>query len=71
MHGVAALHLIMGDDKWVQWRPVEDVAQTAIELLIGGLVQPGAAAKEKTVAEPARKFLAHREPRLAESLSGC
>ena len=29
VHGVAALHLIMGHDTWVQWRPVEEVAQTA------------------------------------------
>ena len=37
VHGVAALHLIMGDDNWVAWRPVEEVARTAIELIIGGL----------------------------------
>jgi AcrR family transcriptional regulator len=47
VHGVASLHLIMGDDKWVQWRPVEDVAQTAIELLIGGLVRAGRGSKGK------------------------
>jgi AcrR family transcriptional regulator len=39
VHGVASLHLIMCKDKWVQWRPVEDVAQTAIELLIAGLLR--------------------------------
>ena len=39
VHGVAALHLIMGEDTWVQWRPVEEVAQTAIELIIRGLVK--------------------------------
>jgi AcrR family transcriptional regulator len=41
VHGVAALHLIMGDDRWVQWRPVEEVARTAIDLIIRGLVQNG------------------------------
>jgi AcrR family transcriptional regulator len=39
VHGVAALHLIMGDDKWVEWRPVEEVAQTAIDLIIGGVLE--------------------------------
>jgi AcrR family transcriptional regulator len=39
VHGVAALHLIMGNDTWVQWRPVEEVARTAVELMIRGLVR--------------------------------
>jgi AcrR family transcriptional regulator len=39
VHGVAALHLIMGHDTWVQWRPVEEVARTAVELMIRGLVR--------------------------------
>ena len=47
VHGVAALHLIMGDDTWVQWRPVEEVAQTAIELIIRGLVRNGRGRKGK------------------------
>ncbi len=37
VHGVAALHLIMGNDSWVQWRPALEVARTAIELLLRGL----------------------------------
>jgi AcrR family transcriptional regulator len=47
VHGVAALHLIMGDDGWVQWRPVEEVARTAIELIIRGLVRNGRAPRGK------------------------
>ena len=39
VHGVAALHLIMGNDTWVEWRPAEEVARTAIELIIRGLLQ--------------------------------
>jgi AcrR family transcriptional regulator len=39
VHGVAALHLIMGHDTWVRWRPVEEVARTAVELMIRGLVR--------------------------------
>jgi len=41
VHGVASLHLIMGNDAWVQWRPVEEVARTAVEVMIRGLVRDG------------------------------
>jgi hypothetical protein len=47
VHGVAALHLIMGNDTWVQWRPVEEVAGTAIDLIIRGLVQAGRSGKAR------------------------
>jgi AcrR family transcriptional regulator len=47
VHGVVSLQLIMGDEKWVGWRPVEEVARTAIELLIGGLVRAGRTSKGK------------------------
>jgi AcrR family transcriptional regulator len=39
VHGVAALHLIMGNDTWIQWRPVEEVARTAIDLIIRGVLR--------------------------------
>jgi AcrR family transcriptional regulator len=38
VHGVASLHLIMGCDRWIQWRPVEHVARTAVDVMIRGLV---------------------------------
>ena len=41
VHGVASLHLIMGPDTWVHWRPVEEVARTALEVMIRGLVKSG------------------------------
>jgi AcrR family transcriptional regulator len=41
VHGVASLHLIMGNDTWIQWRPVEEVALTAVEVMIRGLVKGG------------------------------
>jgi AcrR family transcriptional regulator len=40
-HGVASLHLIMGKGEWIQWRPAEEVAQTAIDAMIRGLVKNG------------------------------
>jgi len=39
VHGVASLHLIMGNDQWVSWRPVAEVARTAIDVMIRGLVK--------------------------------
>lgn len=41
VHGVASLHLIMGKDGWVQWRSAEEVARTAVDVMIRGLVRNG------------------------------
>ncbi len=41
VHGVASLHLIMGKDDWVKWRNVEEVASTAVEVTIRGLLRGG------------------------------
>jgi AcrR family transcriptional regulator len=41
VHGVASLHLILGCDTWVQWRPVQHVARTAIDVMIRGLLRGG------------------------------
>ena len=47
VHGVVALRLIMGEDTWVQWRPVEDVVRTAIDLIIRGLLRNGRGSKKE------------------------
>ncbi len=47
VHGVAALHLIMGNDTWVEWRPAEEVARTAVELMLRGLLRNGRNGKRK------------------------
>jgi AcrR family transcriptional regulator len=39
VHGVVALHLILGNDTKIHWRPVEEVAETAMEVIIRGLVR--------------------------------
>jgi AcrR family transcriptional regulator len=41
VHGVASLHLIMGKGEKIQWKPAEEVAQTAIDVMIRGLVRNG------------------------------
>ena len=41
VHGVASLHLIMKKGEWIQWRPVEDVALTAVDVVIRGLIRHG------------------------------
>ena len=45
VHGVASLHLILGNDVWVKWRPVEEVAQTAVDVMIRGLMRAGGGEK--------------------------
>ena len=45
MHGVASLHLIMGKGEWIQWRPAEEVARTAVDVMIRGLVRRGGGEK--------------------------
>lgn len=39
VHGIVSLHLAMGTSPWVEWRPLKRTAETAIDLLITGLVQ--------------------------------
>jgi AcrR family transcriptional regulator len=45
VHGVASLHLIMGKGEWIQWRPAEEVARTAVDVVIRGLVRQGGGKK--------------------------
>jgi AcrR family transcriptional regulator len=41
VHGVASLHLIMNKGEWIQWRPAEEVARAAVDVMIRGLVRHG------------------------------
>jgi len=41
VHGVVALHLIMGNDTWLEWRPVETIASGVVETMIAGMIRPG------------------------------
>jgi AcrR family transcriptional regulator len=40
VHGVVALHLIMRNDPWLEWRPVETIASGVIETMIAGMIRP-------------------------------
>jgi AcrR family transcriptional regulator len=40
VHGVASLYLIMGQDSWIEWHAPEEVARSAVEVMIRGLVRP-------------------------------
>ncbi len=40
VHGVAALHLIKGDDDWIQWTDLQERSRTMVEGLIAGLCSP-------------------------------
>ena len=37
VHGLVALHIVKGDDKWVDWRPIRPTARKMIEALVRGL----------------------------------
>ncbi len=41
VHGVVALHLILSNDPWLEWRPVETIASGVIETMIAGMIRPG------------------------------
>lgn len=41
VHGVVALHLIMSNSSWLDWRPVETIASGVIETMIAGMIRPG------------------------------
>jgi AcrR family transcriptional regulator len=40
VHGVASLYLILGQGSKVEWRPAEEVARIAADVMIRGLVRP-------------------------------
>jgi AcrR family transcriptional regulator len=43
MHGLVALHIVKGDDPWVEWRPIRPTARKLTEGLIRGLTREGEA----------------------------
>jgi hypothetical protein len=61
MHGVASLHLIMGTDPFIEWRPVDQVARTAVDVLIRGLLRDGRNGTERPLAEPASNAMRDRK----------
>jgi hypothetical protein len=38
-HGVVALHITMGKDTWVEWRPAVETASLQIETLTRGMLR--------------------------------
>ncbi len=39
LHGLVALHIVKGDDRWVKWRPIGPTAGKLTEALIRGLTR--------------------------------
>jgi len=39
VHGLSALHIVKGEDPWVDWRPIRPTARKMIEALIRGLTR--------------------------------
>jgi AcrR family transcriptional regulator len=40
VHGLVALHLIMGNDPWLEWRPVKTIAAALLDVTLSGLLRP-------------------------------
>lgn len=41
VHGLVALHIVKGDDPWVDWRPIRPTARRMTEALVRGLTRDG------------------------------
>jgi hypothetical protein len=39
VHGMISLHIAKCSDRWVEWRPVEERAQSMIDSILRGLVK--------------------------------
>jgi AcrR family transcriptional regulator len=50
IHGLTSLHIIMGDDPWMTWRPVRQTAEAMLETQIRGLTTNDAGAKLQRVS---------------------
>ena len=37
VHGIIALHIVKGNDPWVEWRPIEQRVETMLDLCIRGI----------------------------------
>ena len=58
VHGLAALHLIKGDDDWIQWTDLSERSQAMVDGLIAGLfhqVSPHASAAHRPAPSGKRK----------------
>lgn len=42
VHGVASLHIALGGDEWVTWKPAKKTARFLIEAMLDGLAKPQA-----------------------------
>jgi hypothetical protein len=41
MHGIIALQIAMGQDDWLEWRPLEQIGAAMIQTLFRGITRPG------------------------------
>lgn len=55
VHGLAALHLVKGDDDWFEWTDLKERAQVMIDGLISGLCCPSETNSTKPTKSPPTK----------------
>jgi len=39
VHGLVALHVVMCEEEWVNWRPVRELAETLIDMQLNGMLR--------------------------------
>lgn len=59
VHGVAALHLIKGDDDWIQWTDLDERSRVMVDGLIAGLCRP----ESKSLPRVTKRRTANSFPR--------
>lgn len=52
VHGLAALHIVKGDDPWIEWRAARPTGRLLVNALLDGMVR---APSRSTVARPRRE----------------
>jgi len=63
IHGIAALHIAKSNDPWIDWRPVDEIADHMIDAILRGCgytdsrtPAPGQAKRHRLHSTPARKL---------------
>jgi AcrR family transcriptional regulator len=63
MHGIAALHIAKSNDPWIDWRPVDELADRMIESLLRGCGYADSPTPRRTVRRSRHSSAGKRSPK--------
>jgi len=66
IHGLTSLHIVLSDDKWIEWRPVRTTAEAMLDTTIRGLTTRDAGAKVPQISSAAKKAGATKQKSTAK-----